>query len=200
MSTRLLRLAVTGSVMLLSFAAVSWGQAHQMDSPRLSEYKKDIIAPYVNSPQVVVDKMLQMAHLKTGETLYDLGCGDGRILITAAEQFRVKAVGVEISPREAKKATEEVKKHRLQASVRIIQGNMLQQDLSPADVVTLYLTTSANESIRPNLERYLKNNARVVSYDYPIPGWRPVNQSETGPNQWGTTHTIYLYQVPNSFK
>ena len=91
----------------------------------------------------------------------------------------MKAIGVELSPREAKKATEEVKKHHLQASVRVIQGNMLQQDLSPADVVTLYLTTSANESIRPNLERYLKNNARVVSYDYPIPGWRPVSEVET---------------------
>jgi tRNA A58 N-methylase Trm61 len=194
----MLRLAMTGCVSLLAFSTPSWGQ--QTDSPRLADYKKDIIAPYVNSPQPVVMRMLQMAHLKTGETLYDLGCGDGRILITAAEQFRVRAVGVELSPREAKKATEEVKKHRLQASVKIIQGNMLKQDLSPADVVTLYLTTTANESIRPNLERYLKNNARVVSYDYPIPGWKPVSEVDTEPNEYGTTHTIYLYQVPNSFK
>ncbi len=199
MSARMLRLTRC-SVILLVFSALSWGQQQQKGSPRLSEYEKDIVAPYVNSPQPVVLKMLQMAHLRPGETLYDLGCGDGRILIMAAEQFRVKAIGVELAPREVKKANEEVKKHHLQASVRVIQGNMLQQDLSPADVITLYLTTTANESLRPNLERYLKNNARVVSYDYPIPGWRPVAAVDTEPNPRGTTHTIYLYQVPNSFK
>ena len=198
MSTRRLRLTLTGIVILVAFSAPSWGQ--EKKNPRIDEYKKELIAPYVNSPERVVAKMLQMAHLKSGETLYDLGCGDGRILIMAAEQFRVKAVGVELSPREAKKATEEVKKHGLQATVTVIQGNMLQQDLSPADVVTLYLTTTANESLRPNLERYLRNNARVVSYDYPIPGWKPVDAVETEPNEYKTTHTIYLYQVPNSFK
>ena len=199
MSTRKLRLAIAASVALITCSTLGWGQ-EQKDNDRLSEYKKDVIAPYVNSPQPVVLKMLQMAHLKTGETLYDLGCGDGRILIAAVEQYRVKAVGIEIAPREAKKAAEEVKKHHLQASVKVIQGNMLQQDLSPADVVTLYLTTTANESLRPNLERYLKNNARVVSYDYPIPGWKPISETDTEPNEHGTTHTIYLYQVPNSFK
>jgi SAM-dependent methyltransferase len=195
----MLRLA-RGSVTLLALSALSWGQQQPKDRPRLADYEKGIVAPYVNSPEPVVLKMLQMAHLKPGETLYDLGCGDGRIIIMAAEQFRVKAIGVELAPREVKKANEEVKKHHLQASVRVIQGNMLQQDLSPADVITLYLTTTANESLRPNLERYLRNNARVVSYDYPIPGWRPVSSVDTEANPRGTTHTIYLYQVPNSFK
>jgi SAM-dependent methyltransferase len=199
MPARMLRLA-RGSVTLLALSALSWGQQQPKDRPRLADYEKDIVAPYVNSPEPVVLKMLQMAHLKPGETLYDLGCGDGRIIIMAAEQFRVKAIGVELAPREVKKANEEVKKHHLQASVRVIQGNMLQQDLSPADVITLYLTTTANESLRPNLERYLRNNARVVSYDYPIPGWRPVSSVDTEANPRGTTHTIYLYQVPNSFK
>ncbi len=199
MSAGILRLAGGGAV-LLAFSALSWGQQQPKGSPRLSDYEKDIVAPYVNSPEPVVLKMLQMAHLKPGETLYDLGCGDGRILIMAAEQFRVKAIGIEIAPREVKKANEEVKKHHLQASVHVIQGNMLQQDLSSADVVTLYLTTTANESLRPNLERYLKNNARVVSYDYPVPGWRPVDSVDTQGIEHKTTHTIYLYQVPNSFK
>src|SRR5450631_3393326 len=130
MSTRMLRLAVAGSFILLGFSAVGRGQSQEKDSPLLKQYKKDIIAPYVNSPQQVVLKMLQMAQLRPGETLYDLGCGDGRILIAAAEQFRVKAVGVELSPHEAKMAMEEVKRHRLQASIKIIQGNMLQQDLT----------------------------------------------------------------------
>jgi len=198
MSTRMVRSAMTASVMLIAFSALVSAQGEK-DSPRLAEYKKSL-APYVNSPQEVVQKMLQMANLKKGETLFDLGCGDGRIIIAAAEQFRVKAVGVEISSHEVKTAMAAVKKHGLQDSVKVIHGDMLQQDLSPADVVTLYLTTTANESLRPNLERYLKMNARVVSYDYPIPGWKPVSEVETNANKYGTTHTIYLYQVPNSFK
>ena len=92
----MLRLAVTGSVILLAFSALSWGQQQQKDSQRLSDYKKDIIAPYVNSPEPVVLKMLQMAHLKPGETLYDLGCGDGRILI-----MRGRAVSSESDRRRA---------------------------------------------------------------------------------------------------
>jgi SAM-dependent methyltransferase len=197
MSAAMRTLARSGTI-VLALSAFGWGQ--QTGSPRLSDYEKDIVAPYVNSPQRVVLKMLQMANLKPGETLYDLGCGDGRILIMAAEQFRVKAVGVELAPREVKKANEEVKKHHLQATVHVIQGNMLRQDLSPADVITLYLTTSANESLRPNLERYLKINARVVSYDYPIPGWRPVSVADTEASPNGIIHTIYLYQVPASFR
>lgn len=158
------------------------------------------LAPFVSSPQRAVEKMLEMASLKPDETLYDLGCGDGRILITAAKRYHVKAVGIEISDRLARTAEDNVKSLGLEDQVKIIHGDFMQTDLSAADVVTLYLMTAANEKVRPDLEKYLKKDARVVSYDYPIPGWTPVDQAETEPSRYGNRHTIYLYQVPTSFK
>ena len=162
----------------------------------LAEYR-DKFAPYVNSPEHAVDKMLRMANLHPGETLYDLGCGDGRIVIAAAERYKVKAVGIEISENLAKATADKVKKAGLEDRVKVIHGNFMRMDLSNADVVTLYLATTANESLRPNLERYLRPNSRVVSYDYPIPGWKPVDTAESE-GRHGASHVIYLYQVPNS--
>ncbi|HEX4230291.1 MAG TPA: class I SAM-dependent methyltransferase [Bryobacteraceae bacterium] len=178
------------------FLVVGFAVASMAQEPRISDFKNDL-APYVGSPQHAVDRMLAMANLKPGETLYDLGCGDGRILITAAQRYKIKAVGVEISERLAREAASKVRKQGLQNSIRIIHGNLLETDLSKADVVTLYLNNSANESLRPNLERYLRPHTRVVSYDYPIPGWKPIDTSDTEGHN-GDTHTIYLYEVPNS--
>jgi SAM-dependent methyltransferase len=165
--------------------------------PDLSDYRNNL-APYVNSPEHAIDRMLQLASLKDGETLYDLGCGDGRILIAAATRYKIKGVGIEISEHLAKTAAEKVKKAGLQNQVKIIHADFMKTDLSDANVVTLYLATTANDLLRPNLERYLKPSARVVSYDYPIPGWKPIEISASeGRN---SQHTIYLYQVPSSIK
>ncbi len=165
---------------------------------KLADYKNNL-APYVNSPQHAVEKMLSIANLKPGETLYDLGCGDGRILVAAATQYKVKAVGIEISDRLARSATEKVKKAGLQDRVKVLHGDFMETDISAADVVTLYLATTANDTLRPNLEKYLRPNSRVVSYDYPIPGWKPISTTESNTHR-GATHTIYLYEVPDSIK
>jgi ubiquinone/menaquinone biosynthesis C-methylase UbiE len=188
-----LRLLRFGLVVLtfLSFGIPGFGQNSSLD-----DFKNNL-APYVNSPEHAVDKMLQMANLKPGETLYDLGCGDGRILIAAADRFKVRAVGIEISSHLVRKASENVKKAGLQSRIKIVHGNFMQTDLSAADVVTLYLATTANESLRPNLEKYLRPNTRVVSYDYPIPGWNPIDTSASD-GLHGAMHTIYLYEVPRS--
>src|SRR5713101_1326007 len=100
------------------------------------------LAPYVSSPARVVDRMLELANIKPGETLYDLGCGDGRILIAAAEKYKARAVGVEISPKLVAEATSNIHKEGLDDQARVIQGDLLSTDLSSADVVTMYLATS----------------------------------------------------------
>src|SRR5579884_1878266 len=105
------------------------------------------LAPYVVSPQHVVDDMLEMANLKPNETLYDLGSGDGRIVITAAQRYRAKAVGIEIEEALVRKTEERIASMGLQERVRIIHADMRTVDLTPADVVTMYLMTASNESL-----------------------------------------------------
>jgi hypothetical protein len=92
-----------------------------------------------------------------------------------------------------------VKRAGLQSEVKVIHGDFMRTNLSDANVVTLYLATTANDRLRPKLEHYLHPKTRVVSYDYPIPGWKPIDTSETEGHH-GTTHTIYLYEVPNSIQ
>src|SRR5215467_2009929 len=133
----------------------------------------DNLAPYIPSPQIVVDRMLELARIHPGELVYDLGSGDGRILITAAQKFRAKAVGIEMSPELCKATMAKVERLGLQDLVKVMQANLLKVDLSPANVVTIYLLTSSNSRLRPNLEKYLKPGARVVSNDFEIRGWRP---------------------------
>ena len=132
--------------------------------------------------------------LKPGETLYDLGSGDGRIVIAAAQKYGARAVGVEISERLVRTANENIKRAGVEARVRIIQGHLLDVDLSEADVVTLYLLTSSNDQLRPNLEKYLKPGARVVSHDFQIRGWKPVKVERALAHN--REHTIYVYRMP----
>jgi SAM-dependent methyltransferase len=151
------------------------------------------LAPYVNSPARVVDRMLELATIRPGETVYDLGCGDGRILIAAVQKFKAKAVGVEISPKIVAEARSRIKKAGVADRARVIQGDLLETDLTGADVVTIYLATSLNEELRPRLEKFLKPGARVVSHDYAVPGWKPAQVVEAEGRQ---KHPIYLYQMP----
>ena len=153
----------------------------------------DVLAPDFPTPEAVVEQMLRAAHLKPGETLYDLGSGEGRIVIMAARKFKAKAVGVELEAGLCKIATARVKALGLEDSIRIIHGNLLKVDLRPADVVTIYLLTASNELLRPNLERDLKPGARVVSHDFEIRGWKPsaVQKLEAE----GRPRTIYVYEM-----
>jgi ubiquinone/menaquinone biosynthesis C-methylase UbiE len=141
----------------------------------------------------VVEKMLELAGLKKNEMVYDLGCGDGRILITAAQKFGARATGVELDTDLFKKTSARIQELKLQDRIKLINGNLLDVDLSPADVVTLYLLTDGNVKLRPNLERYLKPGSRVVSHDFQVMGWVP-NRVEKFESS--RTHTLYLYLIP----
>ena len=151
------------------------------------------LAPYVASPVRVVDRMLEMANIKAGETLIDLGCGDGRILITAVERYKAKAIGIEISPKLVEQATTRIQREGLTDQARVVQGDLLKADLTGADIVTIYLESSLNQQLRPRLERFLKPGARVVSHDYPIPGWKPTKVDKSDGR-----HLVYLYEMPPS--
>jgi SAM-dependent methyltransferase len=159
---------------------------------RLKHYSSSL-APYVVSPQQIVDRMLELADIKPGEIVYDLGSGDGRVLITAVQRYRAKAVGIEISEALVKSTTDRIQKMGLTNDARVIQGDLLQVDLSPADIVTIYLATDSNEILRPNLEKYLRPGARIVSHDYVVPGWKPKFVDKDLPEARG--HVIYLYQI-----
>ncbi len=156
----------------------------------------DNLAPYVVSPQQVVDRMLEIADLKSGETVYDLGSGDGRILITAAQRFHAKGVGIEIEEALVRSSEERIASLGLQNRIRIIHADLRTVDLSPADVVTMYLMTESNESLRPKLEKSLHPGARVVSHDYKVPGWRANREEKAEADEHG--HIIYLYVMPAS--
>lgn len=153
---------------------------------------KHSIAPFVASPMSVVRKMLKYADLKPGETLYDLGCGDGRIVIMAAEEFGARGVGVDLNLSRVKEARAKVEGLHLGDRVRVIHGNLFDVDLRPADVVTMYLTTGANEKVRPKLEQELRTGARVVTHDFSISKWECVRNQRF--KEGYRTHTIYLYR------
>ena len=140
--------------------------------------------------------MLVLAELKPGEVFYDLGAGDGRTVIMAAQEFGARAVGIELREDLAKKALQTVYQLGLQDRVTILHSNLFDVDISPADVVFLYLTTSANEKIKPKLEAELKPGARVVSHDYEIVGWKPFKVEEfcENPSLGYPSHTLYLYK------
>jgi predicted RNA methylase len=140
--------------------------------------------------------MLILAQLKPGEVFFDLGAGDGRAVIMAAKDFGARAVGVELREDLVKKAVSSVYEQGLQDRVTIVNGDMFGVDLSSADVVFLYLTTSANEKVKPKLEAELKHGVRVVSHDYEIVGWKPVKVENfcENPTLGYPSHTIYLYK------
>src|SRR5580692_5975108 len=127
------------------------------------------LAPYIPTPEDIVDRMLSAAHIKAGETVYDLGSGDGRVVIAAAQKYGAKAVGVEIRPDLCRQAEARIKALGLEDRVTMVEGSALRIDLTPADVVTMYLLTNSNERLKPSLER-MKSGSRVISNEFPVRG------------------------------
>jgi precorrin-6B methylase 2 len=153
----------------------------------------DTLAPSFPTPQEVVERMLTLAQVKPGEAVYDLGCGDGRIVITAAQKFKARGVGIEIRRDIYESTLARVSSLGLADQVKIVQGNALKADLTGADVVTLYLLTSSNDKLKPQLIKDLKPGARVVSHDFEIRGWKPVVTDKMMVS--GHAHIIYVYRM-----
>jgi protein-L-isoaspartate O-methyltransferase len=142
--------------------------------------------------------MLEMAELKPTDKLYDLGSGDGRILFTAAQSVLLTAVGIEISEPLVIETRARAKALGLSERVTVRQENLLDTDLSDATVVTVYLLGSANEQLRPKLEKELRVGTRVVSHDFRFEGWTPKATSEVDGS--GRAHVVYLYEISEAMK
>ncbi len=150
--------------------------------------------PYVPTPERVVKQMLEIAKVGEGDIVYDLGCGDGRVVVTAAKDFGVKkAVGVEINDERIREVQDNIKKNGVEGRVQVVKGNFFEVDISEATVVTMFLLTNVNEMLRPKLEKELKPGTRVISHEFEMRGWTPkqVVRVEDG----NMTHTVYLYII-----
>jgi SAM-dependent methyltransferase len=155
------------------------------------------IAPYVPTPQEVVDRMLELAQVRAGDVVYDLGSGDGRIVITAAARYGVKAVGFEISPNLVKISRDNIKEARLEHLAEIREADIRTVDLSSASVVTLYLHPTANLRLRSVIERQLQPGSRVVSHQFTMGTWKP-DRIEQITDSSGISRTLYLWRIGNS--
>ena len=162
--------------------------------PILVSYYRGYLVPYVPTPEPVVKAMLELANAGPEDVVYDLGCGDGRIVITAAKEFKVKkAIGIEIRDDLVLQARRKIDELRLNDRAEIIKDDMFNVNIKDATIVTLFLLTSVNEMLRPKLEKELRPGTRIVSHEFQIPGWRPKKTVKIYDGIVG--HTLYLYVI-----
>ena len=153
------------------------------------EVKRDV--PYVPTPQEVVDEMLKMANVGKDDVVYDLGCGDGRLVITAVKKFGAKrGVGVDIDPQRIKESNENAKAAGVADRVKFIEQDLFKADIREASVVTLYLLPEVNVRLRPKLWAELRPGTRVVSHEFDMGDWRPEKTANVG------LLTIYFWTIP----
>ncbi len=145
---------------------------------------------FVPTPDEIVDAMLRLAAVTAKDTVYDLGCGDGRIVIAAAKKYGARGVGIDIDPERIKEANANVKAAGVTDKVRFIRGDLFEANISEATVVTLYLLTDLNLKLRPKLMKDLNPGTRVVSHAFNMGDWKPEKQESIR----GTT--VYLWRIP----
>jgi protein-L-isoaspartate O-methyltransferase len=151
------------------------------------------LAPYYPTPETIVEKMLDFGQLKAGEKMFDLGSGDGRIVIMAAERYHADATGIELDGDLYISSEAKIHKLGLQKTARIVHGDILKQNYSSANLITVYLLPESNIKARPLLEAQLKPGTRVVAHDFEIGGWKPVKTMTIPDDGEGRSHTLFLY-------
>ena len=157
-------------------------------APQAETQHPDVI--FVPTPQEVVDKMLELAKVGKGDVLYDLGSGDGRIPVTAAMRYGIRATGIDIDPQRIAEANDNAKKNGVSHLVRFRQEDLFKAKFSEATVVTLYLLPDLNVKLRPRLLAELKPGTRIVSHQFDMGTWKPERKLELN------GRTIYLWTVP----
>jgi len=162
---------------------------------RAQSVEGDKLAPYYPTPETVVEKMLQLGGLRAGEKMFDLGSGDGRIVIMAAQKFHAEAVGVELDRDLCRQSTARILKLGLEKAARIINGDLLKQSYGSADLVTVYLLPEPIDTkVQPLLDRQLKKGARVVAHDFEFKAWTPEKVENIADDGEGRSHALYLYR------
>ncbi len=152
------------------------------------------LAPFVTTPIPVVKKMLELAQVSHNDLVYDIGCGDGRIVITAAVMYGARGVGIDIDPEKVKESENNARKAGVSKKVKFILGDATKMDISEATVVALYLLPESNALLKPKLERELKNGSRVVSHNYSMPDWEDKELAFFEiQDEEGKEHSIYVY-------
>ena len=152
------------------------------------------LAPYVPTPQDVVDRMLALAEVGPNDFVYDLGCGDGRIVVTAAKKYGARGVGVDYDPERIKESEANAKAAGVQDKVTFKQADARTVDVSPATVVTLYLLSASNLKLRPILTKQLRPGARIVSHAFSMDDWEPLKRDEFTDAD-GIPRTLYLWKA-----
>ena len=153
------------------------------------------LAPYYPTPETIVERMLQLGGLKAGEKMFDLGSGDGRIVIMAAQKFHADAVGVELDKDLCRQSLDRIHKLGLEKTAHIVNGDLLAQNYSSADLVTVYLLPdSINNKVQPLLDRQLKKGARVVAHDFEFKNWTPEKVENVPDDGEGRSHALFLYR------
>jgi len=150
-------------------------------------------APYVSTPQPVVEEMLRMARVGPKDNVYDLGCGDGRFVITAAEKFGARGVGIDLDPRRLAEGVAGARRAGVTGRVSFRQEDLFKTDFSTATVVTLFLYSELNERLAPRLRASLRPGARIVAYQFGIPGWPSDAQSLVDID--GNSHSMFLWHI-----
>jgi SAM-dependent methyltransferase len=150
-------------------------------------------APYVSTPQPVVEEMLRLAQVGPKDNVYDLGCGDGRFIITAAEKFGARGVGIDLDPKRLEEATAGARRAGVTGRVSFRQEDLFKTDFSTATVVTLFLFAELNAKLAPRLRAGLRPGSRIVAYQFGIPGWPPDQQAQL--NIDGNNHDLFLWRI-----
>jgi cyclopropane fatty-acyl-phospholipid synthase-like methyltransferase len=162
--------------------------------PAYAQKKPQLDAPFVPTPEIVVEEMLKLANIKPGDVVFDLGCGDGRFLVSAAKKYGVKTYGCDLDPDRVKESLENAKKAGVEKLVTIEEKDIYKVDLTGASVMTLYLLPDQLRKLKPNFDK-MKPGSRILCHDFEIPDVQSDKQVSVN-NPAGREHTIYIYTTP----
>jgi precorrin-6B methylase 2 len=188
-------LIVAGIATLWLSTSILPAQTQQPDAAGTAQAAREPDVDFIPTPHDVAVRMLELAAVKKEDVVYDLGCGDGRILIAAAQRYGCRSVGVDIDPKRVIQSRINAAKARLEQLVRIEQKDLFETNLREADVVVIYLSTKLNARLLPQLKT-LKPGSRVVSHQFGISGVKPDKVEQFKSRDDGRTHTLYLWTAP----